>query len=81
MIEIHPDIREFFEKKFDTKITNNNNTITPNRYWFLYQGTLTIYIAAYYPDNKEMVYSIDNFHTTEYTEAEMLKIIKIKAFL
>ena len=81
MIEIHPDIKQFFEKKFNVNVINNCKTLSKASYWYFHFNLYNIYIVAYYPDEKEIVYSIDNFYTTEYTEAEMLKVIKMKAFL
>jgi hypothetical protein len=83
MIDIHPDIRDYFEKKYDGKIVRdgdfNKDLIIC---WMISTSISRKVIAMYYPFEglKILIYSFDSF-LSHYKEKEMLQILKMKAFI
>ena len=74
-VDIHPSIREFFQKKCNGEIKNYS------RYWYVLNslGQRT-YIAIV--EQSKVRYSLTEFDgKTLYSEEEMLKLIKMKSFL
>jgi hypothetical protein len=84
MIDIHPDIRKFFEDKYNGKVIKNYNVRNTTSYWLISLDKKNVYIAFHCaPLKGKIVYNLSNFepYAYEYNEEEMLKMIKMKAFI
>jgi hypothetical protein len=85
MSGIHYDIRKFFENKYNSKVIKIYNLQRRISYWLISLDKKNVYIAFHCPDfkNDEVRYTLSNFepYAYEYNEEEMLKMIKMKAFI
>jgi hypothetical protein len=81
-MDIHPDIRAFWERRGKIGYDVLDSEPVHLLYWFIYPG-IGLDIAgtyiAYQPHGQETIrYSLNG---ESYTEEEMLRLIKLKAFL
>ena len=75
---LHPNIIAFWERK-GLKVMTNWTESSPYQVWNLYEGIISKYTVAvtYADQNKSTRYFLKN---RSYSEQEMLKLIKLKAF-